>query len=80
MRLDSRLPARLAVLFLAAATAGMASVVDASNVVLPARVVPYDQAVVDVKSYPVFDARGKRLGSARWRVIQNTGNCCENYL
>lgn len=80
MRLGSRLPAKLAVLFLALATAGMASVVDASDVVLPARVMPYDQAVVDVKSYPVFDARGKRLGSARWRVIQNTGNCCENYL
>lgn len=80
MRRGGRLPAKLAVVCLAVATAATASVVDASSSVLPARVMPYDQAFVDVKSYPVFDAGGDPLGSARWRVIQNTGNCCENYL
>jgi hypothetical protein len=80
MRLGCRLPAKLAVVFLAVATGGTASVVDASNLVLPAQVMPYDQALVEEKSYPVFDAKGKSLGLARWRVIQGTGNCCENFL
>lgn len=30
--------------------------------------------------YPVFDKNGRRSGTARWRVVTGTGNCCENYL
>ncbi|MDQ1711086.1 MAG: hypothetical protein QOE45_536 [Frankiaceae bacterium] len=30
-----------------------------------------------VKSFPVYDARGKRAGSAKWRLTKAGGNCCE---
>ena len=53
---------------------------------LDAQVVPYtppvSQATFSVRDYgkdgaPSTDDRG---GTATWRVIQATGNCCENYL
>jgi hypothetical protein len=34
-----------------------------------------DKAVV--KSFPTYDARGKRSGSAAWRLTKAGGNCCE---
>ena len=29
------------------------------------------------KAYPVFDAKGRRIGKASWRVTKAGGNCCE---
>lgn len=52
---------------------------------LPARVVDYDPPR-RVEAYPVTDfgrgpgARDDRTGKARWRVVERTGNCCENYV
>jgi hypothetical protein len=33
-----------------------------------------------VSSYPVYDARGHRVGLARWRMSAAGGNCCETYV
>src|SRR3954471_22065734 len=35
---------------------------------------------VRVSSYGVYDARGKRVGSAKWRISPAGGNCCETYV
>lgn len=35
---------------------------------------------VRVSSYPVYDARGRRVGSAQWRISKAGGNCCETYV
>jgi hypothetical protein len=35
---------------------------------------------VRVSSYPVFDARGRKVGSAQWRISPAGGNCCETYV
>lgn len=45
-----------------------------------AQVRPYMGAGVEARSYPVFDASGQPLGTAPWRVVTKTGNCCENYI
>lgn len=34
-----------------------------------------DRAVV--KSFPVYDGKGKRIGKAAWRLTKAGGNCCE---
>lgn len=47
---------------------------------LPAQTRDYNNAAVEELSYPALDAAGRRIGDARWRVVANTGNCCENYL
>jgi len=46
---------------------------------LPATVVDF-QATANEFSFPVTTARGRPAGTARWRVVQGTGNCCENYV
>jgi hypothetical protein len=33
-----------------------------------------------VARYPVFDARGRRVGSKAWRTSAAGGNCCETYV
>lgn len=33
-----------------------------------------------VLSFPVFDAGGGFLRNAAWRAVNDTGNCCENYI
>jgi hypothetical protein len=33
-----------------------------------------------VKSYPVVDAKGRKVGSAKWRLTKAGGNCCEVLL
>jgi hypothetical protein len=38
------------------------------------------KVAVRTSSYPVYDARGKRTGSARWRISPAGGNCCETYV
>ena len=47
---------------------------------LPATVVDYGQAVANESSFPTFDRAGRPDGTARWRVVTGTGNCCENYV
>jgi hypothetical protein len=31
-------------------------------------------------SWDTFDGKGRELEASRWRVVQGTGNCCENYV
>lgn len=33
-----------------------------------------------IREYPTVDLDGDRTGSQTWRVVRETGNCCENYL
>lgn len=47
---------------------------------IPARVGDFGGANIEERSYPVLDAAGNADGSATWRVVGGTGNCCENYL
>lgn len=47
---------------------------------LPASTRDYPNADVAELDYPVLDGAGNLIGDARWRVVGNTGNCCENYL
>jgi hypothetical protein len=35
---------------------------------------------VRTSSYAVFDARGHKSGTARWRISPAGGNCCETYV
>ena len=35
---------------------------------------------VRVSAYPVYDGRGHRVGTARWRISPAGGNCCETYV
>ncbi len=52
---------------------------------IPARIVTYDPPSF-VTSYPMTDygktarAGDDRQGKTTWRVVENTGNCCENYV
>jgi hypothetical protein len=73
---------------LAAATALVALSVPTGQSVtdgLPARIVTYDPPSF-VTSYPMKDygkttrADDDRQGKTSWRVVENTGNCCENYV
>jgi hypothetical protein len=36
--------------------------------------------VVRVSAFPVYDAHGRRVGRARWRMSTAGGNCCETYV
>jgi hypothetical protein len=31
-------------------------------------------------TFPILDLEGKTIGQLPWRVVENTGNCCENYV
>ena len=33
-----------------------------------------------VRAYPVLDAGGATVGTQAWRVVNSTGNCCENHV
>ena len=35
---------------------------------------------VRVSAYPVYDARGHKIGMAKWRISPAGGNCCETYV
>jgi hypothetical protein len=39
----------------------------------------FDAPVV-LRSYPVYNAAGKRVGTAHWRVTGAGDNCCEDYV
>lgn len=41
---------------------------------------PYEDASVTIQKFPVLAANGTVVGSKTWRVVNETGNCCENYL
>jgi hypothetical protein len=38
------------------------------------------QRPVSTQTYETIDPSTGAAGTARWRVVQGTGNCCENYL
>jgi hypothetical protein len=46
---------------------------------LPATTVDY-MPQIESLSYKVTNAAGEARGKAEWRVVRETGNCCENYL
>lgn len=52
----------------------------AQGVGLPAEVVDYTRAQALEAEFPTFDASGRPDGKAGWRIVVNTGNCCENYV
>jgi hypothetical protein len=35
---------------------------------------------VRISAYPVYDARGRKVGTANWRISPAGGNCCETYV
>jgi hypothetical protein len=35
---------------------------------------------VRVSAYPVYDAKGHKTGTAKWRISAAGGNCCETYV
>jgi hypothetical protein len=49
------------------------------TIALEADVTDHTAMIAD-ETYPVLDAAGKPAGKQDWRVVQGTGNCCENYL
>jgi hypothetical protein len=73
LRLLALTGALLASLALSAAAAPPAQVVP-----LPAEVVPV-RLPAQEHTYATTDADGNAVAS-RWRVVKNSGNCCENYL
>lgn len=74
--------ARLAALALAAfvVVPSLVTTSGAQGVGLPANVVDYPNAVAQDFDFPSYDAAGRSTGKAHWRVVQSTGNCCENYV
>jgi hypothetical protein len=48
--------------------------------VLEAAVRPFEPTSVALHDYPVQSASGASLGTAEWRVVAGTGNCCENFI
>jgi hypothetical protein len=77
---------RLAALVLAAvaatavvATAGAGAVRAVSSPALPAQVVSITRPA-SLNTYATVDYGKKKTGTTTWRVVQGTGNCCENYL
>ena len=58
----------------------LSSPAPAQGSLLEANVVPFRPQSVEVLEYPVESASGAPLGTARWRVVAGTGNCCENFI
>ena len=65
----------------AAAAAGLVAGTARSlpSPVLEASVVDI-QRPVSTSAYPTYDYARRRNVQTTWRVVQGTGNCCENYL
>lgn len=73
-------PASLALLAAAVAAAALAPTAAAQGGdAVEVDTVPFD-AEVDHHTYPVLDQNGTVVGSQPWRVVMDTGNCCEHYL
>ncbi len=47
---------------------------------LPARVVDASNVQVTSASFPTFRGSGEQIDNTQWRIVNGTGNCCENYL
>jgi hypothetical protein len=62
-----------------AATAGAGAVHAVSVPGLPAKVVSITRPTA-LKTYATVDYSKKTVGKTTWRVVQGTGNCCEDYL
>jgi hypothetical protein len=71
----------LALLALVAAAAGFGAQTarGVGSVALPATVVDI-QRPVSTTSYATVDYAKHKTGTTSWRVVQGTGNCCENYV
>jgi len=63
----------------AASAFGTDSVRQKRLVALPATVVDITRPV-STSSYSTVDYGKHKTGKTTWRVVQGTGNCCENYL
>jgi hypothetical protein len=78
---------RMSILLTALAVAGIGPSTAATlpSPVLEAQVVPIQRPTANA-AYPTVDYGRKptpnddRSGTTTWRVVQGTGNCCENYL
>ena len=62
-----------------AVTAGATAVHAVSSPGLPAQVVSITRPA-SLNTYATVDYSKKKTGTTTWRVVQGTGNCCENYL
>ncbi|HEX2295349.1 MAG TPA: FlgD immunoglobulin-like domain containing protein [Actinomycetota bacterium] len=58
----------------------LASSAPAQGSLLEATVRPFEPTSVDVLEFPVESPGGEPRGTAGWRVVQGTGNCCENFI
>lgn len=47
---------------------------------LPARVVDAPNVLSAVEKYDSFDGDWNKKSTVAWRIVDGTGNCCENYL
>ena len=46
---------------------------------VPSALEPFETSSY-LRSYPVLDETGDQVGMADYRIVNGTGNCCENYL
>lgn len=69
----------LAVLAAVAAILGTLPATATSIPGIPAQVVDFSPSEIRTESYPVVDAQTGEAGTAEWRVVEGTGNCCEVY-
>lgn len=75
-----RLPlASLALVALAAAVLALTPAAGAQDGAVEVGTEPFD-AEVDTHTYPVLDGDGDVVGAKPWRVVMDTGNCCEHYV
>ncbi len=47
---------------------------------LPARVVDATNVFTLTEEFRVLDENYKPIGTSKWRTVDGTGNCCENYI
>lgn len=69
----------LAILAALAAGIGTRTAAGTRALALPASVVDI-QRPVSTASYSTTDYGRHKTGTTTWRIVQGTGNCCENYL
>jgi hypothetical protein len=73
--------AAVAVLAAAGLVVGaLGSPAPAQGSLLEAAVVPFQPQSVETHEYPVESPSGEPVGTAEWRVVAGTGNCCENFI
>ena len=58
----------------------LSSSAPAQGSLLEATVRPFQPRSVEVLDYPVESVNGEPIGTAEWRVVAGTGNCCENFI